>query len=78
MIERNEFLKMCQRAAMLPKGSSVPDELRVIFMGVEWKPAYYAMKFDSDGNAINVACLKDINANCIDYALLNEIEAKIK
>lgn len=78
MIERNEYIRMCQKVAMLPRGTKPTDELRLIYGGIEWYPVYYAMKFDNEGNAINVACLHDINANSVNYALLNEIERKIK
>ena len=75
MIDRNKFIIMCQKASVIRKGEPVPEELKVIYKGIEWKPHYYVMKF-SQGEVINVACLKDINANCYDYALLSEIETK--
>lgn len=78
MIERNEYLKMCQKVAMLPTHTDIPDDLRVRFQSIDWYPVYYAMQFDREGNAINVACLHDINANCINFALLSEVERKTK
>lgn len=78
MIDRNEYIMMCQKVAMLPRGTEIPEELRLVFRGIEWYPIYYAMKFDSEGNAVNVACLHDLNANYTDYALLTEIERKVK
>ena len=78
MIDRNEYIRMCQKVAMLPRGAEIPEELRLVFRGIEWYPIYYAMKFDSEGDAVNVACLRDLNANCTDYAILTEIERKAK
>lgn len=77
MIERNEYIRMCQRRAMLPRRAEIPDDLRIIFRDIEWYPVHYVMNFDREGNAINVALLHDINANCTDYALLTEIERKV-
>ena len=67
-MQRNEFLKMCQKVSVLPDGvmhtkKDVPKELRVIFDGHEYYPEYLEIKFDN-GKARNIAVLHELKANC--------------
>ena len=50
-MQRNEFLKMCQKVSVLDYGvlhtkKNVPKELRVIFDGHEYYPEYLEIKFE--------------------------------
>lgn len=73
-MERNEFLKMCQKVSVLPDGvmhtkKNVPKELRVVFDGHEYYPEYLEIKFEA-GHVFNVAILHELNVNCrIDVPL---------
>lgn len=67
-MERNDFLKMCQKASVLPDGvmhtkKDVPKELRVVFDGHEYYPEYLEIKFDN-GKVRNTAVLHELKANC--------------
>lgn len=53
-MERNEFLKMCQKVSMLPDGvmhtkKNVPNELQVCFDGKYYYPSHLEIKFDENG-----------------------------
>ena len=73
-MERNEFLKMCQRVSMLPDGvmhtkKNVPKELRVVCEGNEYYPVYHKLKFEK-GKVLNIGVVHDLKANCeIDVPL---------
>ena len=67
-MERNEFLKKCQKMSMLPDGimhtkKDAPKELRVIYNGTEYYPEYLEIKFDN-GKVRNIAVLHELKANC--------------
>lgn len=69
-MERNEFLKMCQKVSVLPDGvmhtkKNVPDDLKVKFDGNYYYPAHLEIKFDENGKAKNIAVLHDLEANCL-------------
>lgn len=77
-MERNEFLKMCQRVSMLPDGvmhtkKNVPKELRVVFDGHEYYPEYLEIKF-KEGVAQNIAVVHELNANCRHHISLDLVE----
>lgn len=77
-MERNEFLKMCQRVSILPDGvmhtkKNVPKELRVVFDGHEYYPEYFEIKFEA-GRVFNVAILHELNANCRMCVSLDLVE----
>ena len=70
-MERNEFLKMCQKVSVLPDGvmhtkKGVPKELRVIYDGTEYYPEYLEIKF-KEGVTQNIAVVHELNANCIHH-----------
>ena len=67
-MERNDFLKLCQRVSVLPDGvmhtkKIVPSELRVVFNGTEYYPEYLEIRFDN-GKVRNIAVLHELKANC--------------
>jgi hypothetical protein len=67
-MERNDFLKMCQKVSMLPDGvmhtkKNVPKELRVIYDGIEYYPEYLEIKF-KEGVTQNIAVIHELQANC--------------
>lgn len=67
-MERNDFLKMCQKVSMLPDGvmrtkKNVPKELRVVYNNHEYYPEYLEIKFDN-GKVRNIAVLHELKANC--------------
>ena len=67
-MQRNDFLKLCQRVSVLPDGvmhtkKNVPKDLRVVFDSHEYYPEYLEIKFDN-GQARNIAVLHELEANC--------------
>ena len=67
-MNRNDFLRMCQRVSMLPDGvmhtkKNVPKDLRVVFDGHEYYPEYLEIEFDN-GQVRNIAVLHELKANC--------------
>lgn len=73
-MERNDFLKMCQRVSMLPDGvmhtkKNVPKALLVEYENHQYYPEYLEIKFDN-GKVRNIAILHELNTNCrIDVPL---------
>lgn len=68
-IERNGFLRMCQKVSMLKSEicgikQNVPDELKVIHNGIEYYPTAYELSFDK-GQPVHTAILHDLKANSI-------------
>lgn len=80
MIERNEFLKMCQEVAVLPDGArgfkeNVPLRLKINFHGDLYYPFGYIMTFDKkEGKPIHTAILIAERAFSQTIALLSDIE----
>ena len=67
-MQRNEFLKMCQKVSVLDYGvlhikKNVPKDLRVVFDGHEYYPEYLEIEFDN-GQVRNIAVLHELKANC--------------
>lgn len=67
-MERNEFLKMCQRVSVLPDGvmytkKNVPKDLLVEYENHQYYPEYLEIKFDN-GNVRNIVVLHELEANC--------------
>ena len=79
MIERNEYLKMCQEVSVLPEGArgvkkDVPLRLKVDFHGDLYYPFGYIMTFDKkDGKPIHSAILISDTANTQTIALLSDL-----
>lgn len=77
-MERNEFLKLCQRASVLPDGimhtkRAVPSDLLVEYENRQYYPEYLEIKFDS-GQARNIAVLHELQANCRLCVPLESVE----
>ena len=69
-IERNEFLRMCQKVSVLKSGicgikQNVPDELMVVYNEIKYYPVAYELSFDDKGNVKHTAILHDLKANSI-------------
>lgn len=67
-MQRNDFLKMCQKVSVLPEGTmhtkkNVPVDLLVVFGEYEYYPEYLEIKFD-EGKVRNIAVLHELKANC--------------
>lgn len=67
-MERNEFLKLCQKVSVLPDGimhtkRNVPAELLVWHNNHQYYPEYLEIKFDN-GQVRNIAVLHELKANC--------------
>lgn len=67
-MERNEFLKLCQKVSMLPDGimhtkRNVPIDLLVEYENRQYYPEYLEIKFDNS-KAKNIAVLHELQANC--------------
>ena len=77
MIERKEYLEMCQKVSVLPSGvlgikQNVPDDLKVIHSGIAYYPISYKLSFDN-GRPTHTAILHDLRANSIMNADLESI-----
>lgn len=67
-MQRNEFLKLCQRVSVLPDGimhtkKYVRKTMKVDFNGHTYYPEYLEIKFDN-GQVRNIAVLHELKANC--------------
>lgn len=77
MIDRREYLEMCQKVSVLPSGvfgikQNVPDDLKVIHNGIEYYPISYKLSFDN-GRPTHTAVLHDLKANSIIDADLETV-----
>ena len=77
MIDRREYLEMCQRVSALPSGvfgikQNVPDDLKVVHNGIEYYPIAYKLSFDK-GRPTHTAILHDLKANSIMNANLETV-----
>lgn len=59
-MDKTEFLKLCQKVAVLPKSENAPPDLFVKYNGISYLPVGYKLTFDKGGNAINTAILQDL------------------
>jgi hypothetical protein len=67
-VERNEFLKLCQKVSMLPDGimhtkRNVPIDLLVEYENHQYYPEYLEIKFDN-GQVRNISVIHELHANC--------------
>lgn len=77
MIDRREYLEMCQRVSALPSGvfgikQNVPDDLKVVHNGIAYYPISYKLSFNN-GRPTHTAILHDLKANCIMNADLETV-----
>jgi hypothetical protein len=68
-MDRAEYLEMCKRVAMLPKGSGgmkqVPPELCLKYKDMTFYPVGYTLTFTDKGKPSHTAILHDLKANSI-------------
>lgn len=81
MIERADYLHLCQKCAMLNVGINnialdVPGDLRVVYNGIEYYPLAYAIYFNADSTPRHIAILHDLQANAVVDANLQDVERK--
>lgn len=73
-MDRAEFLEMCKRASMIPKGKAIPPELFLKFDSTVFYPVGYILRFDSNGKPTHTAILHDLKAHSISYCDLLKVE----
>ena len=66
-MERKRYLELCQKYA-------VSGDIRVKYKDTEYHPYRYELGFDGSGKSIHTAILKDIKANSVVYAALENIK----
>ena len=66
-MERKRYLELCQKYA-------VGGDIRVKYKDAEYHPYRYELGFDGSGKSIHTAILKDIKANSVVYAALENIK----
>lgn len=66
-MERKRYLELCQKYA-------VGCDTRVKYKNTEYRPYRYELGFDSNGNSIHTAILKDLKANSVIYVMLKDIK----
>ena len=76
-MQRDIFLKMCQKVSLLPGGvfgikQNVPDDLKVVHNGIAYYPISYKLSFEN-GRPTHTAVLHDLKANCIMNANLETV-----
>ena len=66
-MERKQYLELCQKYA-------VGGDIRVKYKDAEYHPYRYELRFDSSGKSIHTAILKDLKANSVVYAMLENVK----
>ena len=66
-MERKQYLELCQKYA-------VGCDVRVKYKDTEYHPYRYELGFDSNGNSIHTAILKDLKANSVVYVMLENVK----
>lgn len=66
-MERNEYLKLCQKYA-------IGCDIRVKYKETEYHPCRYELGFDKSGKSTHTAILKDLKANSVVYAMLENVK----
>lgn len=69
---------MCQKISVLKNGicnviENVPDELKIIYNGIEYYPIAYELSFKK-GKPMHKAILHDLKANSVTYTDLERID----
>ena len=65
-MERNEYLKLCQRYA-------VYHDFTVMHNGIKYHTLGYTLKFDKTSQPIHIAILLDQNQNSVQNVPLHEV-----
>ena len=77
-MDRAEFLEMCKRVAMLPKGTGevkkTPPELHLKYKDMAFYPVGYKLAFGKDGKPTHTAILHDLKTNSILECDLLKVE----
>ena len=78
-MHRTAYLELCQKVSVLKNGicgikENVPDELMVVYNGIEYYPTSYELSFDDKGNVRHTAILHDLKANSIINADLRKVK----
>ena len=66
-MERKRYLELVQRYA-------VGGDIRVKYKDAKYHPYRYELGFDSSGNSIHTAILKDLKANSLLYCGLEDVK----
>ena len=66
-MERKQYLELCQKYA-------VGGDIKVLYKGVLYHPYRYELGFDNKGNSVHTAILKDLKANSVVYAMLENVK----
>ena len=77
-MQRNDFLKLCQKVSVLPDGimhtkRQVPNDLLVERNNHQYYPEYLEIKFDN-GQVRNIAVLHELQANCKVCVPLDDVK----
>lgn len=80
-MDRTEFLKICQKAAVIPKlaGAELKhccENVIVSHNGVDYYPEGYMLTFDNKGNPKHTAILHSLKANSVISASLDKVQKK--
>lgn len=77
-MERNDYLKLCQKVSVLPDGimhtkRNVPKDLLVEHNDHQYYPEYLEIKFDN-GQVRNIAVIHELQANCRMCVSLEDVK----
>lgn len=70
-MERKQYLELCQKCA-------AGGDIRVKYKDTGYHPYRYELGFDSSGNSIHTAILKDLKTNSVVYTMLENVKECIK
>ena len=77
-MDRAEYLEMCKKVAMLPKGvggiKQTPPELHLKYNGMTFYPVGYTLTFTDKGKPSHTAILHDLKTHSILNCDLLKIE----
>lgn len=69
-MERKKFLELSQKRA-------VGQDIKIFYRDIPYQPCKYELSFDNQGNPIHTAIIKDMQANSIIYANLEDIKEEV-
>jgi len=74
-MDRRDYWELCRRVALIPQGPEyakpVPEELHVVYDGIEYYPVAYEVRWDSHGEPYQRAIMHDLAA---DSTTVGELE----
>ena len=77
-MDKTEFIEMCQKVAVLPRGvlgiKLVPPELCVTFNNINYYPRGYKLTFNESGKPLHIAILHDLYALSLIECELSKVE----